>query len=84
MFALSLCMYVPVPWQRKSTAPELPPREPMTLATARQWLATRRHNPEAKHRLLCFAWSGALPAIFSAWTIPGVEIIVVQLPGRHP
>jgi surfactin synthase thioesterase subunit len=56
----------------------------MTLATARRWLAGCSLDPEAKHRLLCFAWAGALPAIFSNWTIPGVEIIVVQLPGRHP
>lgn len=79
-----MCAFIPVSWQRKSTAPDLAPREPMTLATARRWLAGCSLDPEAKHRLLCFAWAGALPAIFSNWTIPGVEIIVVQLPGRHP
>ncbi|WP_082468884.1 beta-ketoacyl synthase N-terminal-like domain-containing protein [Sciscionella sediminilitoris] len=39
-------------------------------------------NPEAARRLLCFPYSGAPPALFDRWHIPGIEVLPLALPGR--
>jgi medium-chain acyl-[acyl-carrier-protein] hydrolase len=42
-------------------------------------------RPNARHRLYCFGWSGAGPAVYERWSrqLPHeVELVAVQLPGR--
>ncbi len=49
------------------------------------WLLCPRPDPQARLRLLCFAYAGGGPPIFHHWAggLPaGVEVCAVQLPGR--
>jgi medium-chain acyl-[acyl-carrier-protein] hydrolase len=50
------------------------------------WLATPRPRPEARLRLLCFAYAGGGCAAFNGWAdqLPAdVELSAVRLPGRE-
>ncbi|GLZ28176.1 thioesterase [Lentzea sp. NBRC 105346] len=54
-------------------------------SSARACLVRPRPQPGAAHRLYCFPWSGAGPAVFDRWAEqlpPTVELVAVQLPGR--
>ncbi|WP_329558212.1 alpha/beta fold hydrolase [Streptomyces uncialis] len=59
----------------------------MSAAPApRSWLVTPRPRPEARLRVLCFAYAGGGSAAFTGWAdaLPSdVELSAVRLPGRE-
>jgi len=57
-----------------------------TTTLANAWLVCPRPNPRASLRLFCFPHAGGGVSAFSTWTpdlLPGVELCLVQLPGRE-
>ncbi|WP_326698416.1 alpha/beta fold hydrolase [Streptomyces sp. NBC_01754] len=53
---------------------------------SRNWLVTPRPRPEARLRLLCFAYAGGGSAAFTGWADalpPDAELSAVRLPGRE-
>src|SRR5258708_8192662 len=59
---------------------------PNTTTLPKSWLVCPRPSPRASLRLFCFPHAGAGVSAFSTWTpelLPGVELCLVQLPGRE-
>lgn len=50
-----------------------------------RWTSSSRSNSQSKIRLFCFPYAGAGSTIFNAWSnwlLPGIELYLVNLPGR--
>lgn len=54
-------------------------------AAADAWLAVPRPEPAARGRLFCLPYAGGGAAAFRDWppALPGLEIVLVRLPGRE-
>ena len=48
------------------------------------WISRPKQDPQAKIRLFCFPYAGAGSSIYNKWaaSLPGVELCLVNLPGR--
>jgi len=47
------------------------------------WIPVRSKPIDARVRLFCFPYAGGGASIFRSWSMPGIEICGIQLPGRE-
>ena len=55
----------------------------MILSHSDRWIPVRSKPIDPRIRLFCFPYAGAGASIYRSWSISGIEVCGIQLPGRE-